>query len=217
MKELSWQWVVLVLGIVFAILVYQIVKMFLFRPKSNNNPQGSLMGQSQHDLAEKSKQDYKQRTPSLQGYNIIEDMNKCLHWDITQKDFYFISYSSKNVRQAKTLKRLLQHNNIHVWIAPDGIPQGCAYSKIIPIALKYAKFFVLLLTPDSAESEWVGRELDNAINNKNIKIKVVLEEFTISDIRRNDELYLYLNKVQVKYKYSELVRSSDTLYSFISE
>lgn len=76
MKELSWQWVVLVLGIVFAILVYQIVKMFLFRPKSNNNPQGLLMGQSQHDLAEKSKQDYKKRTPSLQGYNIIEDMNK---------------------------------------------------------------------------------------------------------------------------------------------
>lgn len=59
--------------------------------------------------------------------NIIIDMNRCLHWDISEEEFYFISYSSRNVMQAETLKRLLQDNNIHVWIAPDGIPQGREY------------------------------------------------------------------------------------------
>lgn len=216
MNELSWQWVVLV-GILCCFVI-SIVKILLFRPKANNNPQAPLLGTPQPNLVEKTKQDFKNRTPSLQYYNIIEDMNKCLHWDLTKKVFYFISYSSKNVRQAETLKRLLQHNNIHVWIAPDGIPQGCEYSKVIPIALKFAKFFILLLTPDSAESDWVRRELDNAINNKNIKINVVLSDgFTISDIRRDYELNFLLNKVQVKYEYSELIQSSEMLNSFISE
>ena len=84
--------------------------------------------------------------------------------------------------------------------------------------MKYAKFFALLLTPDSAKSDWVRRELDNAINNKNIKINVVLSDgFTISDIRSDNELMFLLNRVQVKYEYSELVQSSEMLHSFISE
>lgn len=97
--------------------------------------------------------------------NIIKDMNRCLHWDISEEEFYFISYSSRNVMQAETLKRLLQDNKIHVWIAPDGIPQGREYPLVIPTALKLAKTFVLLLTPDSAKSQWVRRELAIAISN----------------------------------------------------
>ena len=151
--------------------------------------------------------------------NIIIDMNRCLHWDICEEKFYFISYSSRNVMQAETLKRLLQDNNIHVWIAPDGIPQGREYPLVIPTALKLAKTFVLLLTPDSAKSQWVRRELAIAIGNSvNTKVKVILSEgFTVSDIRNDNELEFLLDRVQIKYEYSDLIRSSDTLYSFISE
>lgn len=121
--------------------------------------------------------------------------------------------------QAETLKLLLQHSNIHVWIAPDGIPQGREYPLVIPTALKLAKTFVLLLTPDSAKSLWVRRELAIAISNSvNTKIKVVLSEgFTISDIRSDNELEFLLDRVQVKYEYSELVHSIERLNSFISE
>lgn len=151
--------------------------------------------------------------------NIIKDMNRCLHWDISEEEFYFISYSSRNVMQAETLKRLLQDNNIHVWIAPDGIPQGREYPLVIPTALKLAKIFVLLLTPDSAKSQWVRRELAIAISNSvDTKVKVILSEgFTVSDMRRDNELEFLLDRVQIKYEYSDLIRSSDTLYSFISE
>ena len=151
--------------------------------------------------------------------NIIKDMNRCLHWDISEEEFYFISYSSRNVMQAETLKRLLQDNNIHVWIAPDGIPQGREYPLVIPTALKLAKIFVLLLTPDSAKSQWVRRELAIAIGNSvNTKVKVILSEgFTVSDIRNDNELEFLLDRVQVKYEYSDLIHSSDMLYSFISE
>lgn len=151
--------------------------------------------------------------------NIIKDMNRCLHWDISEEEFYFISYSSRNVMQAETLKRLLQDNKIHVWIAPDGIPQGREYPLVIPTALKLAKTFVLLLTPDSAKSQWVRRELAIAISNSvNTKVKVILSDgFTVSDMRRDNELEFLLDRVQIKYEYSDLIRSSDMLYSFISE
>lgn len=151
--------------------------------------------------------------------NIIKDMNRCLHWDISEEEFYFISYSSRNVMQAETLKRLLQDNKIHVWIAPDGIPQGREYPLVIPTALKLAKTFVLLLTPDSAKSQWVRRELAIAISNSvDTKVKVILSEgFTVSDMRRDNELEFLLDRVQIKYEYSDLIRSSEMLNSFISE
>ncbi len=151
--------------------------------------------------------------------NIILDMNRCLHWDISEEEFYFISYSSKNVMQAETLKMLLQDNRIHVWIAPDGIPQGREYPLVIPTALKLAKTFVLLLTPDSAKSQWVRRELAIAINNYvNTKVKVVLSGgFTVSDIRSDNELEFLLDRVQIRYQYSDLVHSSNTLKAFIDD
>lgn len=151
--------------------------------------------------------------------NIIIDMNRCLQWNISEEDFYFISYSSRNVMQAETLKRLLQNKNIHVWIAPDGIPQGREYPLIIPTALKLAKTFVLLLTPDSAKSQWVRRELAIAIGNSvNTIVKVILSEgFTVADIRNDNELEFLLDRVQVKYEYSDLIHSSDKLNSFILE
>ena len=151
--------------------------------------------------------------------NIIVDMNNCLRWDVRTEDFYFISYSSRNVMQAETLKHYLQHHNIHVWIAPDGIPQGREYPVVIPTALKLAKVFVLLLTPDSARSQWVRRELAIAINNSaNTRVKVLLSGgMTIDSIRADNELEFLLDRVQIKYNYDEVVRSMDSLERFIHE
>lgn len=151
--------------------------------------------------------------------NIIVDMNNCLQWDVRTEDFYFISYSSKNVMQAETLKYYLQNHNIHVWIAPDGIPQGREYPVVIPTALKLAKVFVLLLTPDSARSQWVRRELAIAINNSaNTRVKVLLSGgMTLGSIRADNELEFLLDRVQIKYNYDDVVRSEDSIKRFIQE
>ena len=63
------------------------------------------------------------------------------------------------------------------------------------------------------------RELAIAIGNSvNTKVKVILSEgFTVSDIRNDNELEFLLDRVQVKYEYSDLIHSSDILNSFISE
>lgn len=150
--------------------------------------------------------------------NVIVDMERCLQWRL-QEEYFFISYSSNNVLKAAMIGRLLQAEGKHVWIAPDGIPQGREYSLVVPTALKFAKYFVLLLTPDSARSNWVKRELDIAISNEaNTKVKVLLAEgFSIDDIRRDNELMFYLNRVQVKYEYEDVVRNPEALERFILE
>lgn len=150
--------------------------------------------------------------------NVIVDMERCLGWRL-EEEYFFISYSSQNVTKAETLKRTMQNRHLHVWIAPDGIPQGREYSLVVPTALKLAKNFVLLLTPDSAKSQWVKRELDIAISNEaNTKVKVLLADgFSISDIHADNELMFYLNRVQVKYDYSDVVHDEVIFERFISE
>lgn len=151
-------------------------------------------------------------------HDLISDMSRCLEWNVACEDFYFISYSSQNVMKANTLKILLQHHGLHVWIAPDGIPQGREYPVVIPTALKLAKVFVLLLTPESAQSQWVRRELAIAIGNNDTRIKILLSDgMTIDDIMNDIELKFLLDRVQIKYDYSDVVHSHEHLEHFINE
>ena len=115
------------------------------------------------------------------------------------------------------IRSLLQDEGKHVWMAPDGIPQGREYSLAVPTALKSAKNFILLLTPESARSKWVKRELDIAISNEaNTRVRVLLADgFTIEDIQRDNELLFYLNRVQVRYEYDDVIRDKEMLKRFI--
>lgn len=195
------------------------------RPYSRQSLFGRLMGRRDNVLVEVDRL-YEEAT-MFRGHdkkyeiiinNVIVDMERCLHWSL-QEEYFFISYSSKNVLKAAMIGRLLQEKGIHVWIAPDGIPQGREYSLVVPTALKLAKHFVLLLTPEAATSSWVKRELDIAISNEaNTRVKVLLAEgFSIDDIRRDNELMFYLNRVQVKFEYEDVIRNNDVLEMFISE
>ena len=119
--------------------------------------------------------------------------------------------------KANLLKQYIEKEGYHVWMAPDGIPQGTEYSQMIPTALKFASHFVLLLTPASAESGWVRRELDMAIN-YGAKIKVVLGDgFTIKDMRRDDELRFFLNRVQIRYEYNDIISSQFLFNVFLND
>lgn len=149
---------------------------------------------------------------------VVLDIERRVRWSLME-EFYFISYSTKNTMLAEHLKLEMQDRNKNVWIAPDGIPQGREYSLVIPTTLRLAKTFVLLLTPDSAKSHWVKRELDIAINNgPATKVKIVLAEgYTIDEIRKDNELFFYLNKVQIRYQYTDLIKDPHLLTRFLEE
>lgn len=146
----------------------------------------------------------------------IKSLEKHLGWGL-EDEYYFVSYSSKNMMKANLLRQYIEKEGYHVWMAPDGIPQGTEYSQMIPTALKFANNFVLLLTPDSAGSSWVRRELDMAIN-YGAKIKVVLgDDFTIEDMRRDDELRFFLNRVQIRYEYNDIISSQLLFNTFLND
>lgn len=191
----------------------------LFRKKHKENKTRKIINEVDKLYFDATREDNPNDRYEIIIHDLIADMSRCLDWDVAYEEFYFISYSSQNIMKANSLKILLEHHGLHVWIAPDGIPQGREYPVVIPTALKLAKVFVLLLTPESARSQWVRRELAIAIGNSaNTKVKVLLSEgMTISDIRADNELEFLLDRVQVKFDYSDVVHSQEMLDIFINE
>lgn len=153
-------------------------------------------------------------------YQIIirREIEHHLRWNLDE-EFYFISYSNQDTSKAMMVKTLLERRNKHVWIAPDGIPQGRDYSSVIPNTLYRCRNFVLLLTRNSANSKWVMRELDIAVSrNFDTKIKIIFaDNFSVSDIHEYPELFFYINKVQGKFTFEDIYNSEDALTKFIEE
>ena len=119
---------------------------------------------------------------------------------------------------AEMLKMRLQDKGLKVWMAPDGIPQGRSYSQVVPAALMFARHFVLILTQEAANSRWVMRELDLAINNEdNMNVKVLLtDSYTINNLRENSQLNFYLNTIQIKYNYDKVINDDGIFNNFIT-
>ena len=129
--------------------------------------------------------------------------------------YAFISYSSKNRDMINSINRVLSDNHIHSWIAPDSIPAGENYASCINRAIKDCSCFVLLLTDDSQNSIWVGKELERAIHYQKPIISIETKE-----IKLNDAFEFFLSSVQfVKVKNfdsndKELKKALSSILSF---
>ena len=106
--------------------------------------------------------------------------------------YVFISYSSKDIDYADTIKREFEKNGIKTWMAPGDIPAGTTYAGVIARALKEADGLVLLLTNHSQESIWVDKEVERALNYKKIIIPLALE-----NVKLNDNFEFYLGNQQI--------------------
>lgn len=130
-------------------------------------------------------------------------------------EIFFISYSSKDVYHAFTLKTLLEKNNKHVWIAPDGIPDGSDYACAIPAALRISSRVVALLSHHSANSMWVRREVGKAISNNKKIDGILVDDFTIEDLRQYDHFDFLFEGVQVKYSILDLSENRENLHEWL--
>lgn len=131
-------------------------------------------------------------------------------------EIFFISYSTKDEFDAFALKVLLEKKGKHVWIAPDGIPSGFDYAVAIPAALRITTRFVVLLSHNSANSGWVRREIDRAINEKKRIDGIYLDGFTIDDVNKYDHLSFLLANVQLRYNITELFNKNELLLDFLT-
>lgn len=97
-------------------------------------------------------------------------VKEMLKKDTVSSPDVFISYSSKQLEEAKAIRQVLADAGISCWMAPDSIPGGSQYWQEIPIALANTKVLVLLLTPDAENSKWVPKEVNTAIENRSVVI-----------------------------------------------
>ena len=101
--------------------------------------------------------------------------------------YVFISYSSKDQDSAISIKEYLNRNGVETWMAPGDIPAGAKYAQVISGAIRNCACFLILLTDDAQNSEWVPKETERAVNYRKTIIPVCID-----DVVLNEEFELYL-------------------------
>ncbi len=79
----------------------------------------------------------------------------------------FISYAHKNRRIATRLEHELEARNVHVWRDETALRAGDAWEAALARAAGSADAVMVLVSPQSAQSFWVKREVSWAINEWN--------------------------------------------------
>ena len=93
--------------------------------------------------------------------NFIEYMSSLVG---TAFEFYscFISYSGKDQNFADRLYADLQHEGVRCWFAPHHVQTGKKLHEQIDSAIRLHEKLLLILSPDSINSEWVKTEIAKA-------------------------------------------------------
>ena len=116
--------------------------------------------------------------------------------------YAFISYSSKQQKEADRLKLMLHENGIRTWMAPDDIPDDRDYADVINDAIQNAACFVLLLTRDAQASTYVDKEVERALHYGKTIAPIQLDNAIL-----NDSFSFYLCNQQI-VAVSDLDRAS---------
>ncbi|MBE5952417.1 MAG: TIR domain-containing protein [Lachnospiraceae bacterium] len=109
----------------------------------------------------------------------------------------FISYSSQNTETARKVRKTLDVNGISCWMAERSIDAGASYLKEIPKAIKECEIFLLLLSKEAQESDWISKELGMAISYK----KEIIP-FMIAQCELTDEYFFSLQNIQIYFAYA---------------
>ena len=75
----------------------------------------------------------------------------------------FISYKSEQYDIARKIRLFLEDNRYPCWMAPESIPAGNSYMHEIPIAIRSCDIFLLVISAESQQSQWVQKEIDRAV------------------------------------------------------
>lgn len=77
----------------------------------------------------------------------------------------------------------------------------------------YGKY---ILTENSAKSKWVSREIDAAVNNSTANLKIIIANgFQLEQLKDYPDFGFYLNKVQVSYRYEDIIQNAETFERFM--
>jgi hypothetical protein len=104
----------------------------------------------------------------------------------------FLSYATADEDFAKQLASHLSKQGCEVWDPSEQLFPGDNWLLKIGEALRKSKAMVVLLSPDSIRSEWVRREIEYAVGDRNYKRRV----FPVV-VRPTDEVPWILRKFRI--------------------
>jgi hypothetical protein len=104
----------------------------------------------------------------------------------------FISYSRKDTTFVEKLVKDLKNAGLDVWYDLSSIHGGTRWRIEIENAIRNSQFVIVVLSPDSADSEWVEREFLFA---SNLKRKIIPLMCRSCDLPLN---YLDLNYIDMR-------------------
>ena len=111
---------------------------------------------------------------------------------MSEKDYWFISYCSKDSHIVDVLVEILKNCGIAYWKAPEMIPAGSNYAKEIPKAINGCSLFLFVVSEASQDSIWVEKEVDMAIGYRKKIMPLKIDTSVL-----NDMYHFYLNNVQL--------------------
>jgi hypothetical protein len=87
----------------------------------------------------------------------------------------FISYSRKDMSFVRKLAGDLEKAGYDVWWDLTDLRGGDDWVRVIPAAIESSQHFIIVLSPNSVESEWVRKEYTQALSLRRKIIPIMLE------------------------------------------
>lgn len=95
----------------------------------------------------------------------------------------FLSHSSKDKKFIRQLAADLTRNNVNVWLDEQKINVGDSIASKISQGLVESDFFIIALSDNSIESEWVKKELNQALISEIEDKKVMVLPLKLSECK----------------------------------
>jgi hypothetical protein len=91
----------------------------------------------------------------------------------------FISYSRKDIGFVRKLAGDLEKAGYEVWWDLTDLRGGDDWLRVIPAAIESSDHFVVVLSPNSAISDWVKKEYTQALSSRKKLIPIMLERSSV--------------------------------------
>lgn len=117
----------------------------------------------------------------FEGLPAVEDLDEVNSNDKTRYYSCFISYSSRDQEFAERLHDDLQNNGVQCWFAPEDMKIGDQIRPRIDQEIRLRDKLLVILSENSVKSEWVGDEVEGALEEENKSSRLILFPIRLDD------------------------------------
>lgn len=121
----------------------------------------------------------------------------------SNKNFIFISHSSKDKEIAQEIAQKLKAHNIEYWIDNEKIKFGDGIAEKINEGLVKSNIMILLFSNNLKESNWCRAEYDSAISSSITSKKMKIIPVLLDDISIQELYPLLIDKRSVNYRHEK--------------